>query len=67
MANSRQISSTRRLVAMAKAPTLNASIRVMRTTKSSSSLVLPPMACPHFHTRWVMRAYQRRADTADQL
>jgi hypothetical protein len=52
---------------MAKAPTLNASIRVMRTTKSSSSLVLPPMACPHFHTRWVMRAYQRRADTADEM
>jgi hypothetical protein len=31
------------------------------------TLVLPPTACPHFHTRWVMRAYQRRADTADQL
>jgi len=51
---------------MAKTPTLNASIRVMRTTKSSSSLV-SPMACPRFHTRWVMRAYQRRANTADQL
>jgi hypothetical protein len=53
---------------MPKAPTLNASIRVLRTTKSSSSHgAFLPMACPHFHTRWVMRTYQRRADTADQL
>jgi hypothetical protein len=31
------------------------------------TLVRPPTACPHFHTRWVMRTYQRRADTADQM